>query len=123
MSRRAFYNINCQPFDPAVVRTLKLGTSSRWLLESGNWGPHPFHIHVNPFQLVSVKDSVNSTCPDPLRNSDVDLNLWRDTLLVQKGCTYEILTTYEEFTGKFVQHCHILTHEDQGMMEIIEIVQ
>ena len=33
-----------------------------------------------------------------------------------------MLTKYTEFTGRFVQHCHILNHEDQGMMEIIEIV-
>lgn len=117
--RRAYYNINGQRFDPAVVRTLTLGTSSRWTLSAGNWGPHPFHIHVNPFQLVSVSCEGGA---DPLLDVGLDQNLWRDTLLVQMGCTYEVLTTYEEFTGKFVQHCHILPHEDQGMMEVIDIV-
>ncbi len=117
--RRAYYNVNGQRFDPSVVRTLTLGTSSKWTLSAGNWGPHPFHIHVNPFQLVSVDCEAGA---DPLLDFGLDQNLWRDTLLVQKGCTYEVLTTYEEFTGKFVQHCHILPHEDQGMMEVIEIV-
>ena len=31
-------------------------------------------------------------------------------------------TRYDVFTGKFVQHCHILDHEDQGMMQLIEII-
>ena len=34
-----------------------------------------------------------------------------------------VLTHYEDFTGTFVQHCHILPHEDMGMMELIEIVR
>jgi FtsP/CotA-like multicopper oxidase with cupredoxin domain len=31
-------------------------------------------------------------------------------------------TRYEDFKGKFVLHCHILDHEDQGMMQAVEIV-
>ncbi|MBK7828223.1 multicopper oxidase domain-containing protein [Nannocystis sp.] len=122
--RRSSFNVDARPFAASHVRRLPLGATSKWALRSGAWGPHPFHIHVNPFQLASV--SCDAVKPgdkpiDPLVNLDIEKNIWRDTLLVQKGCTYEVFTRYENFAGKFVQHCHILTHEDQGMMEVIEI--
>jgi FtsP/CotA-like multicopper oxidase with cupredoxin domain len=112
------YNINGQPFDPSVVRELTLDTASKWTLSAATWGPHPFHIHVNPFQLTDVKCDGTQ---NPLVDLALDKLLWRDVLLVQKGCTYTVLSRYEDFTGKFVQHCHILNHEDQGMMEAVNI--
>ena len=114
------YNVNGRPFDANAVRKLTLGVSQKWSLYSDIWGPHPFHIHVNPFQLLDVSCKDPET--DPLVDIADDRGLWRDTLLIQKGCTYDMLTKYTEFTGRFVQHCHILNHEDQGMMEVIEIV-
>jgi FtsP/CotA-like multicopper oxidase with cupredoxin domain len=78
-------------------------------LESG--GPnHPFHIHVNPFQ-VDRKD------PDGQNE-----RIWRDTLLITKKHPQTVLSRYTVFTGKFVLHCHILDHEDRGMMEGVQIV-
>lgn len=117
------YNVNGRPFtdDDGAIRELTLDTSSKWTVTSASWGPHPFHIHVNPFKLVKVTCTDSSA--DPLVNFDNDRDLWRDTLLIAKGCTYELETKYTNFTGKFVQHCHILNHEDQGMMEIVEIVR
>jgi len=46
---------------------------------------------------------------------------WRDTLIIEKRKPERILTRYEDFKGKFVLHCHILDHEDQGMMQTVEI--
>ncbi|REJ44547.1 MAG: hypothetical protein DWQ54_03260 [Microcystis flos-aquae TF09] len=70
---------------------------------------HPFHIHVNPFQ-VDRKDPYGKT-----------ERIWRDTLLITKGQPQTVRTRYTVFTGKFVLHCHILDHEDQGMMEAVQI--
>lgn len=47
--------------------------------------------------------------------------VWKDTLIMREGWTEKIVTHYKDFIGSFVQHCHILNHEDQGMMELIEI--
>ena len=46
---------------------------------------------------------------------------WRDTLIIEKRKPERILTRYEDFKGKFVLHCHILDHEDQGMMQNVRI--
>lgn len=111
-----------EPFDPKIERKLKLNTSEIWKLESikPEWEDqddqkanvptvHPFHIHVNPFQYERKGPDGN---PE---------TIWRDTLLVTEGSPQEIRTRYDEFTGKSVFHCHILDHEDKGMMELMEI--
>jgi len=102
------------PFDAQNARRLTLGNTEEWVLntqEDSLYYAHPFHIHVNPFQTWRYG-------PDGKTLETV----WRDTLLVQQGITSYIFTRYEDYIGSYVYHCHILDHEDQGMMELVEIV-
>ncbi len=46
---------------------------------------------------------------------------WRDTYLVNLDRTVDLLTEYRGFTGSYVYHCHKLTHEDHGMMELLRV--
>jgi peroxiredoxin len=85
---------------------------------------HPFHIHTNPFLVTRVTSLVEPGqvgVPVDVTFREIGSSTWRDTLALQQGYTYELLTRYEDFTGSFVQHCHILDHEDQGMMELVRI--
>ena len=101
----------------ANVRKLPLGAYEEWAL-LGITGDHPFHVHVNPFQVVSAP-----TTPELE-------GVWKDTLLVTKASgdsatpedVTRVYTHYEDFLGAFVQHCHILDHEDMGMMQKLEVV-
>ena len=47
--------------------------------------------------------------------------MWKDTLWVKQGYTVKVRTRYERYIGEFVLHCHILDHEDQGMMQNVAI--
>ncbi|MEO7179012.1 MAG: multicopper oxidase domain-containing protein, partial [Allosphingosinicella sp.] len=47
---------------------------------------------------------------------------WKDTLWVKPGYTVTIRTRYERYIGEFVLHCHILDHEDAGMMQNVAVV-
>ena len=116
--------INNKSFDGDVHKTMKLGTVEEWTVENKNPFTHPFHIHVNPF-LVTHIDGVELAMDDPLRR-------WQDTLAlpvskkdadgnVVNG-SVKFLSRYTRFTGKFVIHCHILRHEDEGMMQAVEVV-
>jgi FtsP/CotA-like multicopper oxidase with cupredoxin domain len=67
---------------------------------------HAFHIHVNAFQLL---------------NKDEKPGEWRDTILVPPNETIRFRTRFERFDGTFVLHCHILTHEDSGMMQLVRV--
>lgn len=108
--------INDEEFSLDNVRKVKLGDVEEWRLSSG-FVNHPFHIHVNPFQHTRIG-------PDGKAEK-----IWRDTLLVHQkdkdgnpAKPVKIFTRYTRYIGKFVLHCHILDHEDQGMMEVVEVV-
>jgi FtsP/CotA-like multicopper oxidase with cupredoxin domain len=101
------------PFDLQNPRRLILGNTDEWILntqEDSLYYAHPFHIHVNPFQTWRFG-------PDGKPET-----IWRDTILVRQGVTTYVFTRYEDYIGQFVYHCHILDHEDQGMMELLEVV-
>ncbi len=105
---------------------LKLGTAQEWKLVSdfhSNSG-HPFHIHVNAFQVVGYQKAVpTADNPTPVQWDYPDrIGIWRDTLFIPPGATYTIRARYQDISGKSVLHCHILDHEDQGMMMSIELV-
>lgn len=108
-------NINCRNFDTRRAwgyrsdRVVTVGTSEKW--EVVALDGHPFHIHINPFVV----------CPN---NSNKEPNFahWRDTFWVQvEDGPREILMNFRAFTGQTVNHCHKLNHEDEGMMELVEI--
>jgi FtsP/CotA-like multicopper oxidase with cupredoxin domain len=108
--RGAEGTVNDRAFTPGQFpRTLILGNTERWEVE-GVGEPHPFHIHVNPFQVVEV----NSAPVDPPQ--------WLDTIMVSSNQRVAFVTRYDDFTGKFVLHCHNLIHEDIGMMELVEVI-
>ncbi len=131
-------------YDPdRIDRILTLGGVDEWTLTSGSIG-HPFHIHVNPFQIIQIlrpdgKSVVDGKgkCVDFDDKGVLDpeycdqIGVWRDTLFVKnptfdptglsKGYKIIMRTRYERYIGDFVLHCHILDHEDQGMMQNIRI--
>ncbi|MDO5057597.1 MAG: multicopper oxidase domain-containing protein [Lautropia sp.] len=136
------FEVNAKPYDPNAERLLRLGDTEEWTLRSNRFG-HPFHIHVNPFQIISIQDrhgrelSGFDTPDDDNGALPVDpqfrglKNVWKDTLFVKSAprddlsagqYQIRIRTRYQQFAGKFVLHCHILDHEDRGMMENVRIV-
>ena len=117
---RIYFQVNYRSFNPSHVRTLKLNSVDQWRLASvgdpkgqPNAIPpveHVFHIHVNPFQY---------TRQGPDGQNEM---VWKDTLAIPAGGTLNIYTKYTDYIGQFVMHCHILDHEDLGMMEVEEVV-
>ena len=97
--------INGQPYKSDRLDTeVKLGTVEDWELINTGVMDHPFHVHGNAFQVVSHNGKPES------------LLAWRDTVLVPRGETVRIRIPFNDFAGKTVYHCHILDHEDLGMM-------
>lgn len=135
------FQINGKSYDPDVVNiTRQVNTVDDWVLTSTG-EPHIFHIHVNPFQVmdvtvlgpdgkqVSIFDA-NGKCradapvdPEGLNNQYCGMyRTFRDTVFVQNNYQVHIRTRYDRYIGEFVVHCHILDHEDSGMMLNIKIV-
>jgi FtsP/CotA-like multicopper oxidase with cupredoxin domain len=113
------FGINGKPFDPdRAPYKVKLGTAEEWTIvnECDNKlmdHAHVFHIHVNPFKVTKRNGQTLST------------PLWRDTYVVTKhaGDSFTFESNFVDFTGKFVEHCHVIAHEDLGMMEAIEVIE
>ncbi len=105
------FRINNQLYDEfAVPTTVFLDTCEEWTIEvpdaaRGGTEGHPFHIHVNDFEVVAVAGIV-----PPHR-------LIKDTIWVAQETASVIRMRFKEWTGKSVFHCHILPHEDTGMMQ------
>jgi len=97
----------------SVPTNVTLGAEEEWRIENASGAPHPFHIHVNSFQLVAINDVPNPT-PE----------IW-DTFYVPpkssrtdgKNGSITIRLRFVQFRGKSVHHCHFLSHEDTGMMQ------
>ncbi len=76
---------------------------------------HPMHIHGVQFQVVAREvDSSYAAGWQTLSEGFVDEG-WKDTVLVMPGERVRLLMRFTE-PGLFVYHCHILEHEDMGMM-------
>ncbi|BAU62834.1 multicopper oxidase, type 3 [Stanieria sp. NIES-3757] len=104
--------INGQPYNQGRIDTqVKLNTTEDWDITNTGVMDHPFHIHGNAFQVISRNGQPES------------LLAWRDTVLVPRGETVRIRISFRDFVGKTVYHCHILDHEDLGMMGNLVIIE
>ncbi|PPT06657.1 Multicopper oxidase [Geitlerinema sp. FC II] len=102
--------INGKAYDGDRIDTsVRLGDVEDWEIVNQGTFDHPFHLHINPFQVVS-------------RNGQFDSQpTWKDVVSVPAGETVRIRVRFRDFAGKTVYHCHILDHEDLGMMGIIDM--
>jgi FtsP/CotA-like multicopper oxidase with cupredoxin domain len=120
------FHINGRPYDhDRIDHVLPLGGTEEWHVRS-LLTDHPLHIHVNPFQVVSVRNAEGLDVADPAAPAyDPDyagiVGEWKDTVFVKEGHRVVFRTRYERFTGDFVTHCHILFHGDRGMMMNLRI--
>jgi L-ascorbate oxidase len=119
------FMVNGQSYDPKTARDLILGDIEEWTLTSAA-GSHPFHIHVNPFQVSRIIENATGRDVSVADSGDPDYaatkGIWKDTLFVKSGFTLYVRTRYQRYIGEYVLHCHILDHEDQGMMQNVRVL-
>lgn len=102
--------INGQAFDHSRVDTqVQLNTVEDWEISNTGTMPHPFHVHVNTFQVISRNGQ-----PPPYA-------AWKDVVSVSPGERVRIRIPFRDYAGKTVYHCHVLDHEDRGMMGVLDI--
>jgi FtsP/CotA-like multicopper oxidase with cupredoxin domain len=108
MQGMAFY-IDGKQFDANRIDiTASLGTTEEWTIRNTSTMDHPFHIHVWPFEVVAM----SSGTPEPGL---------KDVVNVPAGGWVRIRIRFADIPGKTVFHCHILDHEDMGMMGVIQV--
>jgi FtsP/CotA-like multicopper oxidase with cupredoxin domain len=121
--------INGDGYDPDCAgETMVVDTAEQWTVSNDSPMGHPFHIHINPFQITRY---AGQDLPRPW--------IWWDTVALPvppstadpqaPACDPKsgtacmtIRQRFRDFTGEYVIHCHILGHEDRGMMENVQVV-
>ena len=101
--------IDGRQFDPERVDIrARLGTVEEWTVRNTSSMDHPFHLHVWPFQVMAQGQGTAATG-------------WKDVVNVPAGSSVRIRMRFADISGRTVYHCHILDHEDLGMMGVIEV--
>ena len=109
-----------------VDQCMPLDGLQDWILQNFTTIPHPFHIHINPFQVIRI-DVPGQKSYTPEKDW-----VWQDVVAIPAGVIdangvttpgqVTIRQTYKDFVGTYVLHCHILAHEDRGMMQLVRVV-
>lgn len=103
------HTINGKAMDmQRIDEVVKLGDTEIWQLQNSSMMPHPFHMHDVQFQILD-RDGSKPPANEQGR---------KDIVLVQPGEVVRIIMRFEDYADNapFMYHCHILEHEDAGMM-------
>jgi len=108
------FMIDGKTFDPARIdQRVHLGAVEEWTIRSTDMrDDHVFHIHTNPFQVIEIGGQPQAD------------RTWRDTVVVPrpaKGGSTVIRSRFLDYTGVFMMHCHMMNHEEMGMMQAVEV--
>lgn len=103
------FTINGRQFDPQRLdESAAAGTVEEWTLVNSSPMDHPIHLHVWPMQVIQ-----DGTGPPGEPR-------WQDVVNVPARSKVKVRVAFDDFAGRTVLHCHILDHEDQGMMTTVQ---
>jgi FtsP/CotA-like multicopper oxidase with cupredoxin domain len=104
------FTIDGKEFDAdRVDQTVRSGTIEEWTITNTSPMDHPIHLHVWPMQVIEERGRV------------IEQPTWQDVVNVAAHSNVRVRILFDDFAGRSVYHCHILDHEDQGMMGVIEV--
>ncbi|WP_245160694.1 multicopper oxidase family protein [Blastococcus sp. CT_GayMR16] len=102
------FTIDGKVFDPERVdQAVQLGTVEEWTLTNASSMDHPMHLHVWPMQVVAEG------------GKPLDEVMLRDVVNIPAGSQVTVRVAFDRYPGRTVYHCHILDHEDNGMMGVL----
>ncbi|MCW2706846.1 MAG: Multicopper oxidase [Frankiales bacterium] len=108
------WTVNGKPYDDMRSdATIELGTVQRWVLVNSSPLTHFVHLHEEAWRTVSR----DGRAPPPWEAG------FQDTWRLDPGDVVEVAARITDFTGPFLIHCHMLDHEDHGMMATFTVVK
>nr|WP_222845534.1 multicopper oxidase [Natronomonas salsuginis] len=111
-----------------------VGDTELWSIANLTGMSHPIHLHLVHFQVLgrqsidydSTEDNIN---PDGLRDPKPFEQGWNDVVSVDPGDVVHLLVHFGEYeglfndqTGEYMWHCHMIEHEDHDMMRPLEVL-
>jgi len=117
MFRLTDQSINGKHMDMSRIdATVERDTVEVWRVTNSDGKPHSLHVHDVQFQVVSIDG----------RQPPAHLAGWKDTVYVPPGPEYELAMRFADYSDPdtpYMFHCHMLYHEDQGMMGQFVVVE
>jgi FtsP/CotA-like multicopper oxidase with cupredoxin domain len=101
---------------PDIV--VRQGTVEDWIIENRSNELHAFHIHQLHFLLL---DYLGKPVNEPFLRDTVNVPYYKDTMLVYPSVRLRMDFRDPNAVGTFLYHCHLLEHEDGGMMGLIRV--
>ena len=105
------------------LETVKLGTQEIWEFRNegrdsmmGMVMPHSMHVHGPQFRVLARTMSRKYADEYGTVSAGFVDEGWKDTVLVMPGERVRVLLRFSDYTGLFLYHCHMLEHEDSGLM-------
>jgi FtsP/CotA-like multicopper oxidase with cupredoxin domain len=92
-----------------VDQTARSGTIEEWTITNTSPMDHPIHLHVWPMQVIEEG------------GRPIEQPTWQDVINVPARSNVKVRIPFDDFAGRSVYHCHILDHEDQGMMGGVDV--
>lgn len=125
-TRQRAHFINDSQWEGRVASAVEtVGSDTVELWEFVNYSPmvHPMHLHGRAFQVTSRSWDNDSAAGSwaVIESGVIDSGL-RDTVLVWPGQRVQIAVPFDAHLGYFMYHCHILEHEDAGMMRNFHVI-
>ena len=115
------FGIDGERFGDTITPIVEIGTVEEWTIRNETIISHSFHIHQGKFTVVAVNGrDVDPYAPPGTSEQTYISEL--DVVMVPPGESVTIRFGVENFPGNYVFHCHILPHEDQGMMATVRAV-
>jgi spore coat protein A len=122
---RSFWKINDLEWDD-ITEEPELLTTEIWRFINDSGVSHPMHMHLVFFQILDrdgfTRGAGGEIIPDgnpqapPLEESG-----WKDTAMVGPNEILRVIARFEDYTGLYAYHCHILEHEDHEMMRQMRV--
>jgi spore coat protein A, manganese oxidase len=106
--------INEKQWLTAAPVTVTEGDIEVWEFVNKSPDAHPMHIHLVEFKIIGRRQL------PPLASADMPIEPYeegpKDTVRCEPGQATRVLIRFDGYSGEYVYHCHILEHEDMGMM-------
>jgi spore coat protein A len=113
-------------WDDDITEYPELGTTEVWSFANRSGITHPMHMHLVMFQVLDRQAfddvgglivPIGSPVSPPAHEAG-----WKDTVQVGPNEIVRVIARFEDYTGLFAYHCHILEHEDHEMMREFQVV-
>jgi len=123
---RSFWEINGLGWDDITEEPV-LGTTEIWRFINDSGVSHPMHMHLVFFQILDrdgfSRDGMGNIVPDGNPQAPpAEESGWKDTAMVGPNEILRVIARFDDYTGLYAYHCHILEHEDHEMMRQFNVV-